>query len=256
MIRGLLTAGVGAMAVLAAQRLPRLWEPDRLPLDGGYAPAGNPAVWSPRGGVRTVWHVPTDQPWVALTFDDGPEPQWTPQVLDVLDSERAVATFFVVGERLREHAELVRGRYDRHEVGNHTWSHVDLAERDERAVRDQLERCHRAIREITGREATLLRPPWGHTGGSTLTVADEFGYDLIMWSQVMPEAQHRHDPAGLVQDVTNVAAPGSILLAHDVGDPRRLVTLDNLALLIRSLRAKGLELVTVSRLRAAARPAS
>src|SRR5689334_8934092 len=83
-------AGAGA-AVTAATEMTR---PGRLPLDGGYAPAGNPAVWSERGGLRTFWHVPTAKPWVALTFDDGPEPNWTPQVLNTLERLEAPATFF------------------------------------------------------------------------------------------------------------------------------------------------------------------
>src|SRR3954454_12513586 len=114
-MRGGLLAGPGVGAGLAAERLPGAFGPDRLPLDGGYAPAGNPIGWTPRGEVRTIWHVRTDQPWVALTFDDGPAPDWTPRVLDTLDSLDVAATFFVVGERLRANADLVRGRYDRHE---------------------------------------------------------------------------------------------------------------------------------------------
>lgn len=248
LVRGGLATAAGIAVGVAAAQIPGWFKPDRLPMDGGYAPAGNASSWSQRGGVRTIWHVPTTKPWVALTFDDGPEPDWTPRVLDTLDSLQATATFFVVGERLLRHADLIRGRYDRHEVGNHTFTHCDLAQRDESAVREQLRRCHDAIVQVTGRKPGVMRPPWGHLGGTTLTVADEFDYDVVMWSYVMPEKRFLANRSGIVADVVDGARPGSILLAHDVGKPTRLVTIDNLAAIITAIRAKGLELVTVSQL--------
>jgi peptidoglycan/xylan/chitin deacetylase (PgdA/CDA1 family) len=248
LFRGGLLAGAGAAVALAAVKASGWFGPDRLPLDGGYAPAGNELSWGPRGEVRTVWHVETTKPWVALTFDDGPEPDWTPRVLDTLDRLDAVATFFLVGERLRRNAGLVRGRYRRHEVGNHTFEHKDLAQRDIAAVRDQLRRCHDAIVEVCGVTPRLVRPPWGHLGGTTLTAADEFDYDVIMWSQRMREDLFVQNPAGIVDDVVKAAQPGAIILAHDVGPADRLVTIDNLEGIITGLRGRGLELVTVSRL--------
>jgi peptidoglycan-N-acetylglucosamine deacetylase len=248
LIRGGLAAVAGVAVGVAATQVPRWLAPSRLPMDGGYAPAGNASSWSPRGGVRTIWHVPTARPWVALTFDDGPEPDWTPRVLDTLDGLSATATFFVVGERLLRNASLIRGRYGRHEVGNHTFTHSDLAQRDEAAVRSELRKCHDAIGSVLDRRPVLMRPPWGHLGGTTLTVADEFDYDVVMWSYVMPEKKFQADPPGIVKQTVDAARPGAILLAHDVGDPVRLVTIDNLTRIIKGLRAKGLELVTVSQL--------
>ncbi|MBB5873029.1 peptidoglycan/xylan/chitin deacetylase (PgdA/CDA1 family) [Allocatelliglobosispora scoriae] len=258
--RGLLLGSAltatGAAVGATAHLIPSLFGPDRLPLDGGYAPAGNADDWTPRGQIRTIWHVPTDQPLVALTFDDGPMPDWTPRVLDALDKADAPATFFMVGQNLRRHADLVKGRLGRHEVGNHTWEHKDLAKRDEASVRNQLVRCHEAIREVTGQTATLLRPPWGHLGGSTLTVADTMDYDVVMWSYRMPEDRFRTNPAGIVDDVAACVRPGTIMLAHDTGPADRLVTIDNLGEIIKAVRGKGMRLVTVSELLAAGTTAS
>ncbi|MDI1462355.1 polysaccharide deacetylase family protein [Catellatospora sp. KI3] len=254
--RGLMRGGLaglgGAAAGIAVLRGREWIGPDRLPLDGGYAPAGNELGGQGRGAVSVLWHVRTEQPLVALTFDDGPAPDWTPRVLDTLDRLDVAATFFVVGQRLRRHAALVRDRYARHEVGNHTWAHKDLAQRDERGVRDQLRRCHDAVADVLGREPTLLRPPWGHLGGTTLTVAEELGYDVVMWSRQMREAAFARDPAGIVADTVAAARPGAIILAHDVGDRRRLVTIDHLTGIVAGLRDRGLRPVTVSALRAAA----
>ncbi|MFC4106005.1 polysaccharide deacetylase family protein [Micromonospora zhanjiangensis] len=252
LLGGALVAAGGAVVGGAATALWPLLGPDRLPISGGYAPAGVARTWSPRGQVQVHWHVPTDEPLVALTFDDGPGP-WTPMVLDALDRADAPATFFMVGERLTRAPELVRGRLDRHEVGNHTWAHRDLAQLDEAGVRDQLTRTHDAIHRLLGRSPTLMRPPWGHLGGSTLTVVDELGYDVVMWSQQMRETMFQADPPAQVRDIVDNAKPGTIVLAHDVGGPDRLVALRQIGAFIDGFRARGLKPVTVSELLAARR---
>ncbi|HEY0697964.1 MAG TPA: polysaccharide deacetylase family protein, partial [Micromonospora sp.] len=96
---GALLAAAGAVAGSLVTGNWPIFGPDRLPIYGGYAPAGVARGWSDRGRVGAHWHVSTDQPLVALTFDDGPAPQWTPMVLDALDAAGAPATFFLVGER-------------------------------------------------------------------------------------------------------------------------------------------------------------
>lgn len=247
---GTVAAGVTAVAATVG---PRVLGPHRLPLDGGYAPAGNPLGWSSRGSIQCFWHVPTEAPLVALTFDDGPMPDWTPRVLDTLDRLDVSATFFLVGRHLRDHADIVAGgRYDGHEVGNHTWSHADLAQLDADGVLRELQATHDEIALQLGREPRLMRPPWGHVGGSTLIVADKLGYDVAMWSQLVPEKQHVGDPDGFVRQIVADARPGSIILAHDVGAKSRLLMVENLAAIVQGLQAKGLRPVTVSELVASA----
>jgi peptidoglycan/xylan/chitin deacetylase (PgdA/CDA1 family) len=203
-------------------------------------------VWTLRGQIRTVWHVPTKAQAVALTFDDGPLPNWTPRVLDTLAELAAPATFFLVGQNLRANRGLAR--YSGHEVGNHTWSHADLAMLDERTALDEVRRCHDEIVEATGRAPKLLRPPWGHLGGAALLAADALDYDIVLWSQRMPENEYRLDPGAIVDRVVGEARAGAILLAHDVGNPDRLITIDNLKAIVAGLRLKGLRPVTVSEL--------
>jgi peptidoglycan/xylan/chitin deacetylase (PgdA/CDA1 family) len=245
LLTGSAVAAGGLLAGAAATAAPSMFS-DRLPLDGGYAPAGNASGWTLRGQIRTVWHVPTKARVVALTFDDGPRPNWTPRVLDALAEMEAPATFFLVGENLRAHKALAR--YDGHEVGNHTWSHADLARLDQRAALDEVRRCHDEIGDVLGRVPKFLRPPWGHVGGTTLLAADALDLDLVMWSQRMPENEYRVNPGSIAARVVGEARPGAILLAHDVGSPDRLITIDNLKAIVQGLRLKGLQLVTVSEL--------
>ncbi|WDZ83393.1 polysaccharide deacetylase family protein [Micromonospora cathayae] len=222
----------------------------KLPLRGGAAGAARPGRPDLLGSGRLelTWFVPTERRLVALTFDDGPAPQWTPMVLDTLHRYGVPATFFMVGERARRHAGLVRGRMDRHEIGSHTWAHRDLGRADIEEAHDDLTRTHRALAETTGQEPRLLRPPYGHLGGAALAAAVGLRYQVVLWSQQMRESDFPGDPAGHARAVVGAVRPGTILLAHDVGADRRLVALRGLPALIEQLRTRGYEFVTVSQL--------
>ncbi|TDD79713.1 polysaccharide deacetylase family protein [Actinomadura rubrisoli] len=240
---GLLAGGAGFVGEQA-------WQEKDPPTPASAASVDS---WQPPGRqVDVLWAVDTAQRLVALTFDDGPMERWTPQALDTLDAEKVTATFFVVGSRLVRNARLVHDRLGRHEVGNHTWKHDDLSKMSHANAYRSIHRTHTAIKEITGREATLLRPPWGRLGGTTLHVAAEHGYDLALWSLLVQDRRYGDDPAGLVEAVVDNTRPGTIVLAHDVGAPSRKVAVQQLPAIIRGLRAKGFEFVTVSQLRQAA----
>ncbi|MBO2452749.1 polysaccharide deacetylase family protein [Actinomadura barringtoniae] len=227
--------------------------PEGTPASAMSVPVAGP--WQPvHGHVDVTWSVDTSQKLVALTFDDGPMPNWTSMVHDVLDAEKVKATFFLVGERLVKNARLVHGRMDRHEAGNHTWQHADLSRLSHEKAVEQIHRAHAAIEQITGKEARRLRPPYGQLGGTTLSAAGSLGYDLTIWSIKMLEKTYEKNPPKLVDYIVNNTRPGTIVLAHDTGHPDRLVALKNLVPMIRGLRAKGYEFVTVSELVEAAGP--
>jgi peptidoglycan/xylan/chitin deacetylase (PgdA/CDA1 family) len=101
-----------------------------------------------------------------------------------------------------------------------------------------------------------MRPPYGHLGGSTLLAADSLGYDVVLWSQAMHEAKYQSKPEGQVSDIVEHATPGSIVLAHDVGNSTRLVALHRLGEMISGLRARGFRFVTVSELMSLGKPAA
>jgi peptidoglycan-N-acetylglucosamine deacetylase len=236
------------MLGLSASRVPHLLGVDTPPLGGGYASAADvpDAVRNP--STTVTYYVQTDQPVVAFTFDDGPAPKWTPMVLDALERWQVPATFFMVGRNLARHADLVRGRMSGHEIANHSWSHPDFATLDLSQVREEVRRTDDIIERTFGRHPTLLRPPYGHLGGSTVLAADSLGHDIVLWSLQMNERRHRRDPAGQVRDIVENVKSGDIVLAHDVGPERRLVALRHLGKMFEGLRARGFRFVTVSTL--------
>ncbi|MEU2614354.1 polysaccharide deacetylase family protein [Micromonospora sp. NPDC007271] len=241
----------GGVALGAAGTAQTTWIADRrLPIAGGPASAtlGSRYQQVGTGAVEVVWGVRTAERLLALTFDDGPRPQWTPMVLDTLERYDVPATFFMVGGRAREHAALVRGRLGRHEVGNHSWAHHDLARMDAQTAYDDLRRSHEAIAEATGSAPRLLRPPWGHLGGAVLHAAARLDYRLVLWTLQMVEGEFPHDPAGHAKRIVADVQPGTILLGHDVGTEQRLVALRGLPDMITGLRERGYTFVTVSQL--------
>ncbi|MCW3844102.1 polysaccharide deacetylase family protein [Micromonospora yasonensis] len=244
----LLAGGAALGAVATAESA---WIADRrLPLAGGPASAtlGSRQQQVGSGAVEVTWGVRTAQRLVALTFDDGPRPQWTPMVLDTLAKYGVPATFFLVGQRARQHAALVRDRLSGHEVGNHSWAHHDLARMDAHAAYDDLKRSHDAIVEATGVAPRLLRPPWGHLGGAVLHAAARLDYRLVLWTLQMVEGEFPHDPTGHARRIVADVQPGTILLGHDVGTEQRLVALRGLPDMITGLRARGYTFVTVSQM--------
>jgi peptidoglycan/xylan/chitin deacetylase (PgdA/CDA1 family) len=227
----------------------------KLPLRPGPAAATVPSGehLTGAGQLLVTWAVQTDRKLVALTFDDGPRPEWTTMVLDTLETHEVPATFFMVGRRVRKYSDVLRGRMSGHEIGNHTWAHVDLTRRDPDQAFDDMYRAHEAIVEVTGQVPKLLRPPYGHLGGSTALAASRLDYRVVLWSLQMMESQFPGDPAGHARRIVERAEPGTILLAHDVGSPERLVALNGLPTMITGLRERGFAFVTVSQLMRQAR---
>jgi peptidoglycan/xylan/chitin deacetylase (PgdA/CDA1 family) len=233
-------AGIGGKSAL-----------DRAPTEQNTAgPERQPTViGSERGYVTVSWSVEMDQKLVALTFDDGPVPEYTPLVLDALHDANISATFFFVGQRLEAHAGLVRGRLNRHEVGNHTWSHKDLGSLSFDAAYAEIERGHESIVRILGREPRLFRPPSGHLSDLALRAADRFRYEIVLWSQGVTEADFQTRPDSVVPFITDNIVPGAIFLAHDaVADGIQPVFLRRIGAVVADLRQKGYQFVTVSEL--------
>jgi peptidoglycan-N-acetylglucosamine deacetylase len=120
---------------------------------------------------------------LALTFDDGPNPRWTPRLLDVLAAHEVKATFFMLGSRAEAEPELVRRvAAEGHLIGNHSWSHPNLALTAADEVRAELTRTSAALEQITGEQVRYFRPPFGARRPAVFRIAKELGLRLVLWN--------------------------------------------------------------------------
>jgi peptidoglycan-N-acetylglucosamine deacetylase len=185
---------------------------------------------------------------VALTIDDGPTPEWTPQVLAILRRHGAKATFFRVGERAQAAPDLVTQTADAgHEQGNHTWAHDDLTQHGEAFDRGTLERAHELLANLTGLAPTSCRPPYGRIDSIGLAVCAGLHYGVTLWSDHVTGS----NPRGDVDTILRQPLPGSIILAHDGGSEPNARLMTQLDRLVASLTDTGYRFVTVSELLAA-----
>ncbi|UKZ09302.1 polysaccharide deacetylase family protein [Streptomyces viridifaciens] len=169
---------------------------------------------------RPVYELDPAQRVVALTIDDGPDPKYTPAVLDLLQQHGIRATFFLIGENAVEHPALVREIADRgHHIANHTWTHPDLRHMPESAVRDELERTSDLLHRTTGRLPTWFRAPGGDWSPVSLKVAADLGLRNMGWS-VDPRDWSRPGTPAIIDTILKEVRPGAIVLNHDGGGDR------------------------------------
>jgi peptidoglycan/xylan/chitin deacetylase (PgdA/CDA1 family) len=157
---------------------------------------------------------------VALTFDDGPDPTTTPQVLDALDAQGAKATFFVIAKKAEAHPDLLREILRRgHEVGLHSYAHDRLFSlRSERHVRADLEQGAQVLEEITGQRPLFFRPPIGHTNPIIARVADALDLVTVGWSVSARDGLANAVPRAIVNRVRRGLHDGAIVLMHDASE--------------------------------------
>lgn len=185
-------------------------QPEESPLPDAVSPDGE------RLGVRRlVYSVETSQRLVALTFDDGPDPDLTPRVLDVLDRFDVPATFCVMGFNAVEHPDLLKEMIARgHEIGSHTWNHRDLGDLTPDQTKRQLSLSRDVIRSITGREARYFRPPYGRLTGVAARYAAQMGYDVVLWS-LNGGIARGGTPRAVADHMVGSVRPGDVVLLHD-----------------------------------------
>ncbi len=199
-----------------------------------------------------TYRVPTREPVVALTFDDGPSREYTAAVLDILRAKGVPATFNLIGRHVTQLPDLARRVAAAHEVGNHTWSHPNLSLAGAQEAQRQLERGAGAIESVTGTRPATFRPPFGYFSGATMMAAAGLHLPVVLWDQAFD--RHGESPAANVDRLAAAVQPGSIVLGHDGGSLPCDVVVAALPSLIDRLRARGLSFVTTSALLALERP--
>jgi peptidoglycan/xylan/chitin deacetylase (PgdA/CDA1 family) len=245
-----------ALAEAARDRLPSL---ARLTVSSGTihgrdeepgADADGPALAARLAQEgRYLTRGPDDQPEIALTFDDGPDPRHTPRVLETLERYGVTATFFCVGAAARAHPDLLaRAAAAGHLVANHTWSHPYLPDLSRDELRWQIEETGSALAAAAGQAALpdLVRPPYGAYTPQALGWLAEHGATTVLWDVDTGDWQ-LPGPDTIAEQALRGARNGSIVLFHDGGGDRTQ-TVAALPAIIEGLRTRGYRLVTVARL--------
>ena len=190
--------------------------------------------------LRVLEAIDPEKPMVAVTYDDGPNPETTPTVLDALEKNYAVATFFMQGKYIEGNEEILeRSAAMGNELANHSWNHPQLTSLGEDGIKKQLDDTDKLIKEHSDEENPLLRPPYGAINDTVKSVS---GKPIILWSLDTLDWKTRSTSKTVESCMT--AKDGDIILMHDIHAP----TVEGAEEIITGLQDKGFQLVTVTEL--------
>jgi peptidoglycan/xylan/chitin deacetylase (PgdA/CDA1 family) len=200
--------------------------------------------FTPSSGI-TFSRVLVSGNYIAMTFDDGPHPQNTPRLLDILRARNVKATFYVIGRSVDLYPQIVRRTVaEGHEVGNHSHTHRLLSKLSDSELRMEMARCRDAVGRAAGVRMRTMRPPYGGlTQRQRELVHAEFGYPTILWS-VDPLDWKRPGAPVITSRILSGTQAGAIVLAHDL----HAQTVDAMPATIDGLLRRGFKFVTVSQL--------
>lgn len=185
--------------------------------------------------------------YVALTFDDGPHPVYTAQILKILYENDAEATFFAVGENAERYPSLIRAEYDLgHEIGNHTYTHRRLNEKSVLTLADEIKKTDDIIYNITGITPSLFRPPEGKHNGAVDTILKNAGKQTVLWTVDTRDWAHT-DKNTIINNIKSNIKNGSVILFHDYIAPPS-PTPGVLCEILPYLKELGFRFVTVTEL--------
>ena len=205
-------------------------------------PAPSPTPEPPL--VYLTAHGNPDLPEIALTFDDGPAPQYTEAILAVLRRYHVKATFFMLGRWVQQYPDLAREVVaDGHAVGDHTWSHADLTQLSESQAMQELTSTRDIIQQVTGVKTTLFRPPYRAYNRQILDLAFSLHLSTILWS-IDPHDWEKPGVGPIISTALGNAQNGAIILMHDGGGDRSQ-TVEALPKIIEQLQAQGFTFVTI-----------
>jgi peptidoglycan-N-acetylglucosamine deacetylase len=212
----------------------------------GYAVI--PTVLIRVGGWRITKKI--EEAGIALTFDDGPNPEYTTQLLDLLKKYDVKASFFVVGSKVKRNTEIIKRMHQEgHTIGIHHYHHISSWILTPFQLRKQLKMTEQAIQSCTNGEVSFYRPPWGHFNLFTLLLSKN--YHIIMWSNIFGDWKVERSKHTLLQQLRTTTEEGSVLLLHDCGEtlgadseaPRYMM--ENLEIFIRESKDKGMRFITL-----------
>ncbi|WP_433943095.1 polysaccharide deacetylase family protein [Paenibacillus sp. SN-8-1] len=197
---------------------------------------------------REIYDVKTSEKKVALTFDDGPDNRYTPQILDILKDNQVKATFFLVGRQIDKDPSVVKRIFSEgHEIGNHTVNHPNLNKMEVQQISQEVENNNAKIKKLTGYTPVLFRSPYGNASEQVKEVLKDSHLLLINWS-VDTRDWKETSPEMILANLKKEIRPGSIVLQHSFGGKKVHNTIAALPEEIKWLKEQGYTLVTVSEL--------
>ncbi|WP_067715308.1 polysaccharide deacetylase family protein [Ferroacidibacillus organovorans] len=187
---------------------------------------------------------------VALTFDDGPDDLYTPQILSILKREHVHATFFVLGIHVQKYPHVIlRIKNEGHAIGNHSYDHDNLQKASSWHILWEVERTERLLKKTVRVTTRLFRAPYGNVNNAMLRQLGKRGYQVVNWS-VDSQDWRSLSAKQVLQNTLPAVNPGSIILMHCAGNPKEILTgtVQALPELIHTLRSRGYAFVTIPEL--------
>ncbi|HYK72852.1 MAG TPA: polysaccharide deacetylase family protein [Pseudoneobacillus sp.] len=204
---------------------------------------------------HVFWDIRTKEKLIALTFDDGPDPVYTTQILNLLEKYDAKATFFVIGVEAERYPEIIkRQSKEGHEIANHTYRHHFKDNFNKDKLESELNKAGKVIEDLTGKAPSLFRPIAGYYDERIVNTAIETGYEVILWSWHQDTKDwSRPGVSKITKDVISDTKPGDIVIFHDAGGDRSQ-TVKALENILEVLYKEGFKCVTVSEMLSRSEP--
>ncbi|WP_019243247.1 MULTISPECIES: polysaccharide deacetylase family protein [Bacillus] len=180
-----------------------------------FAQTRSREVYEKKGHV--IWDVRTTEKVVAITFDDGPHPIFTPQILDILAKYDAKATFFVAGNKVKRFPDVLKRQVrEGHEIANHTYNHIYSSRITAAKLTEELTQTDQLIQQLSGYKTTLYRPVGGLYNDTIIDTAVKNGKTVVLWSWHQDPRDWKSPPASqITRHITKGIQPGNIILLHD-----------------------------------------
>lgn len=199
---------------------------------------------------KIYWRGRTDRKQIALTFDDGPHPKYTREILNILWHEEVAATFFLVGKKIQAFPEVAQEiKSSGHELAFHGYTHRALWMKSRRTLQDEVDKSREVFRRVLGFEPKLFRPPYGIRGRSIMRMAARNGWKTILWTRAGWDWTEISG-AEVARRALRKPQAGSILLLHDSNGPSleadRSRTVEALQIIIKNLKQQGFTFVRIS----------
>jgi len=207
-----------------------------------------PNIWLRNYSKTVLRRGDYDGLYVALTFDDGPNPEYTPRILSILKKYGVKATFFVVGKNALLHSDIIMNiQTEGHALGTHSYSHIHAWLMFPFVFLKDLAKSCLILRKLTGKQSLLYRPPWGTFNILIPFAAKKLGLTLVYWSVSARDWKSDVSAERIVNTILTKTKPGAIIVLHDNGDNHSSVekTVQALPNIIKSLMSRGYQFVTL-----------